>query len=526
MDQQDPPEPSGASLSTNGSRVDWSAIIARLMAGLPHNHGAGPGQALLESLPQDIFDEISQWLTLDDTKSLCLTSRTLHKAFAHRKWAMINFSYPEPEAFWQTRYIQTPEQLWLEPIQQSNDEFKSSNTPRTHVPVSNYIRELRIGMHCDEFWREMPQRHCKLVLGRSSQRSTVTTTLDTISALPNLQHLQLNATLANNKPQWEPLVKLLPDLELLSILKPHKPWESVRFLSVQNLGSASFIQEMLRSHLPNLVGLEIAEKNLVWMTQVDAPRPPQQAEGIEPQLGSPSNLKRLVWKPDEHDGAARLEGFLFGMISLKRVSEVFKNLERLYIRGVTDFPLFFSGRPRGAFSANDKAEVAKDQDACFKYLNQMPNLKRVALPVYIGHNADPASCPERGSTRRASTMTSLANMILEKVPSLDQVCLVAGDRWMELDRKNAPDGIRWMEHPLCSTLPQISSTTDWGQLIPYTEPPYVGDSISKYYRLPYLDGYPEAWPLGLRDGSPYKEMSPTRASKWSDFVTLEELQTF
>lgn len=189
-------------------------------------------------------------------------------------------------------------------------------------------RELRLGVYFDDL---------QLNNLTSSQRSAVSTALQTLSALPKLQYLRLDLDLVTN---WSTFydAEMISDLELLSILKDYKPWDSIRFLYIPGSGSSSFMQEMLKSHLPNLIGLDTKENYLIWETQEDEQQSSQSAGGIEPRPGSLSNLRRLILSPNDYDEPLqdRLEGFTFGVASLKRVSETFKKLEWLYIRALRD----------------------------------------------------------------------------------------------------------------------------------------------------------------------------------------------
>ena len=53
-----------------------------------------PLSAPFEQFPQEIYDEISRHLSGEDAKRLCVASRALNRAFAHRKWRNIALRYP------------------------------------------------------------------------------------------------------------------------------------------------------------------------------------------------------------------------------------------------------------------------------------------------------------------------------------------------------------------------------------------------------------------------------------------------
>lgn len=93
-----------------------------------------------ELLPQEIFDEISQWITGADAKNLCLTSKALHKAFAHRKWALVLLEYD-----WARFDTDTACGIEFLKLLERNEQFGTGDGTTSvaswnHVPAVNYIR--------------------------------------------------------------------------------------------------------------------------------------------------------------------------------------------------------------------------------------------------------------------------------------------------------------------------------------------------------------------------------------------------
>lgn len=154
-----------------------------------------------------------------------------------------------------------------------------------------------------------------------------------LSALPNLQRLHMDTTLLYCDLEDH---NTLNNGEILSLLNIHGTWSSIRFVTLNyfhrdQLPAIEFVREMLRSHLPNLVGLATPGVHLYWEEQhnTDEGLLHQSAESVRRQL---VNLRRLDFEVSISCFPGRIGESPRGMGFLERLSRDFRTLEWLAIR--------------------------------------------------------------------------------------------------------------------------------------------------------------------------------------------------
>ncbi|KAM7219219.1 hypothetical protein V8F06_005388 [Rhypophila decipiens] len=299
--------------------------------------GNTPPTATFQSLPQEMFDEIARWLTGHDAKKLCLASKSMEL------------------------------------------DCKDSGA--------------------------LPLRHTGEQLATRIRR-----TLDVISASPSLQFLRIDpATFARLEGHSR-----VTGIRLPGVLNGHSPWESIRLLAINylelettenkhyglsdELSPIKLIREMLASHMPNLVGLD-----------------------LDFQLCR------------ERDWSARRETLLY----LDTVRRFGASLRRLCINNTVrrgadwDVDTRMAPRTQGLGFPLPVLERNRNLDTCVGHLQKLTSLKRLALGLYFeGDSWDPF---EYGSDeayheywndfhkRYGRFVKAYATKLLNDIPSLEEV---------------------------------------------------------------------------------------------------------
>ncbi|KAM7219218.1 hypothetical protein V8F06_005387 [Rhypophila decipiens] len=181
----------------------------------------------LETLPQGIFDRISDWLTGTDAKQLCLTSKALHKAFARRKWP--------------------------------NDGLETDSS----LPIARYVRELNLNNRGLEDYDQRPLEPW------TEYENRIARVLDVVSAAENLQYFEFHV-LALMKwigpiVRQEDTYKSWP-AELRRFRRPQTTWESIRLVNLYwdernyhwfNTDTIKLPHQILTTYMPNLMALQL-----------------------------------------------------------------------------------------------------------------------------------------------------------------------------------------------------------------------------------------------------------------------------
>ncbi|KAK4213642.1 hypothetical protein QBC37DRAFT_400437 [Rhypophila decipiens] len=412
--------PTDAALAFNGAGTDGTGST-----------GNTPPTATFQSLPQEMFDEIARWLTGHDAKKLCLASKSMYAAFAGRKWRSISLN--ARLILWSNRpwdYLRVttrPETIW----------------PRA-LPLAQYRSIIPQELDCKDSGA-LPLRHMGEQLATRIRR-----TLDVISASPSLQFLRIDpATFARLEGHSR-----VTGIRLPGVLNGHSPWESIRLLAINylelettenkhyglsdELSPIKLIREMLTSHMPNLLGLDL-DFRLCRERDHSARRETLLYLDIVRRFGA--SLRRLCinnpvqrgadWDDDTRR-APRTQGLGLPLRVLERVCNDFPALEWL---AMPAWPTPIYGLRPDFYVSIKQAAIDvynRNLDACVEHLQKLTSLKRLALGLcFEWESWDPFEDSSDDNywhqywddfdKRYGGFIKAFANKVLNGIPSLEEV---------------------------------------------------------------------------------------------------------
>ncbi|KAM7203926.1 hypothetical protein V8F33_001897 [Rhypophila sp. PSN 637] len=458
--------------------------------------------ATFQSLPQEMYDEIAGWLTGQDAKKLCLASKSMCAAFAGRKWRSISLD---------ARSLLWPKSLW--------DYLMAATRPETTgsraLPLAQYRNIIPQELNCKDSG-PLPLRHTEEQL-----KTRIGRTLDVISAFPNPQFLRINpAAFARREGTTS-----VTGVRLPGALNGHNPWESIRLLAINYLeldtteeggdegpdeenSPIRLIREMLTSHMPNLLGLDL-DFRLCRERDHFARRETLLYLDIVRRFGTSLGRLRIdntelrgAQREEEEESrrAPRTQGLGLPLRVLERVCNDFPELEWLALPA---WPRPHYG-PQPSFDVSIKQAAIdvynRNLDTCVGHLQKLKNLKRLALglcfepeswsPNEYRNDEEYHEYWDEFDQRYMPFITAYATKLLNGIPSLEEVYLFLDyELYMRFDRTNIrPPEDSDPEH---EDLPEGSEHED------HQEEPEHADLPDE---LPISDLEDGIWPMGIKAG--------------------------
>ncbi|KAM7203927.1 hypothetical protein V8F33_001898 [Rhypophila sp. PSN 637] len=404
-----------------------------------------------EALPQKVLDRISGWLTGADAKQLCLTSKALYKAFAHRKWTSVSLD----QSLFTSDAWSTAFRNQIHP----NDGLETDSS----LPIAHYVRELNLNNRGLEDYDQRPLEPW------TEYENRVAWVLDVVSAAENLQYLELHV-LALMK--WTGPIRSVTDTyeswpaELRRFRRPQTTWESIRFVNLYwdernhrwfNTDTIKLPHQIITKYVPNLMALQLHLKFFGFHVIVQSPFYKSMAR----RYGG--TLKRMylhycdqerhdAWTfqaPDTDVNDRWHRCFELNLAALDRISRDFKGLEWLAIQGTP-----VSGEGNGRILVRP---LNKKADACIESLKRFNRLKRLVLEFYQDTSAQGRLAyhsPARKGEEDTYILRNIqfARRLLAGLPSLEEIYLFSAnatyvrfdcDLITRMGDSNSPDFVTW-----------------------------------------------------------------------------------